>query len=130
MAKNALIFEERPWGSFEILHESKNPTTNQDLIIKRLIVKPGARLSYQTHQGRAEHWYSILGSGQAIVNDKIYPLHTGDSVNIAVGDKHRLDNSKSTEPLIIIEVITGNYDEHDIERLEDDYERSSDWKNQ
>lgn len=129
MAKNAKNFEERPWGNFTVLSELQNQGSSKDVIIKRLEVYPGKRLSYQQHQLRSEHWYTIFGSGIAIVNDKEINLTPGESVEIQIGDKHRLDNRKGTTSLIVIEVITGEFDEYDNERLEDDFDRTSSWRN-
>lgn len=130
MAKNAKDYEDRPWGNFAILHELSNQGQSKDVIIKRLEVHPGKRLSYQTHKLRHEHWFVISGNGAAIINDERVPLTPGASVQINLGDKHRLDNSTGTEPLIVIEIITGEFDEHDIERIEDDFDRDNSWRNE
>jgi mannose-6-phosphate isomerase-like protein (cupin superfamily) len=55
MAKNAKDYEDRPWGNFTVLSELQNQGKNKDVIIKRLEVHPGKRLSYQQHQLRHEH---------------------------------------------------------------------------
>lgn len=130
MAKNAQQYEQRPWGSFEVLIELQNPVTNTDTIIKQIIVAPGKRLSYQTHKHRSEHWYVTAGEGVAIINEVAHPLRIGDSVDINPEDRHRIDNTQSSTELVVIEIITGQFDEYDIERIEDDFKRSSDWKNQ
>lgn len=129
MAKNARDHEERPWGSFTVLAEMSDQGNSSDVIIKRIEVLPGKRLSYQTHELRAEHWYTVAGEGKAIIDDFTIELTTGNSVTISPGQKHRLDNSNGTSSLIIIEIITGSFDEYDIVRIEDDFNRSSDWKN-
>lgn len=129
MAKNAKDFEERPWGNFTVLSELTDQGPNKDIIIKRLEVYPGKRLSYQKHELRAEHWFTIAGDGIAVINDEEIPLTPGKSVQIEIGDKHRLDNRAGTENLIVIEIITGEFDEYDNERLEDDFERDSNWRN-
>lgn len=109
--------EERPWGGFTNLLDL--PTHK----VKELYVLPGARLSYQRHAKRKEHWFVVSGTGYAIVNDKEIPLSKGVSLDIAIQDKHRLGND-SNSPLIVIEVQTGTYfGEDDIERFEDDYHR-------
>ncbi|HMQ01834.1 MAG TPA: phosphomannose isomerase type II C-terminal cupin domain [Candidatus Doudnabacteria bacterium] len=130
MAKNAKNFEERPWGNFQVLSELKNEGAHSDVIIKRLEVYPGKRLSYQQHKLRHEHWFALSGSGFAVINDEMIPLKAGESVQINIGDKHRLDNRQGTEPLVIIEITTGEFDEYDNERLEDDFHRDSDWRNE
>lgn len=130
MARNAKDYEERPWGNFTVLSELQNQGGSKDVIIKRLEVHPGKRLSYQVHESRHEHWFVVSSNGgQAVINDEEIPLKAGESVQIAIGDKHRLDNRKGSEPLIVIEVITGEFDEFDNERLEDDFDRDSNWRN-
>lgn len=129
MAKNARDFEERPWGNFTVLSELQDQGISTDVIIKKLTVYPGKRLSYQRHQHRAEHWYIVSGNGYAVINDERIAIKTGESVQIAIGDKHRLDNQQGTENLIAIEIITGVFDEFDNERLEDDFNRDSAWRN-
>lgn len=129
MAKNAKDYEERPWGNFTILSELSNQGGNKDVIVKRLEVHPGKRLSYQKHQFRQEHWFAVSGNGFAVINDEDIPFKAGESVQINIEDKHRLDNRQGTEALIVIEVITGEFDEYDNERLEDDFARDSGWRN-
>ena len=129
MAKNAQNYEDRPWGNFTVLSELSDQGGSKDVIIKRLEVHPGKRLSYQQHKLRAEHWYTISGHGVAVINDEEIPLSPGDSVEIEINDKHRIDNRAGTEPLIIIETLTGEFDEFDNERLEDDFSRDSNWRN-
>ncbi|MEZ4180431.1 MAG: phosphomannose isomerase type II C-terminal cupin domain [Candidatus Doudnabacteria bacterium] len=129
MAKNAQDYEQRPWGSFKVLAELENEVGSKNIVIKRLEVEPGKRLSYQQHKLRAEHWFVISGSGQAIINDQAHALAPGQSVQIQIGDKHRIDNRQSTEPLVFIEITTGEFDEFDNERLEDDFDRDSNWRN-
>lgn len=129
MAKNAQDYEERPWGSFAVLSELTGQGLSKDVIIKRLEVHPGKRLSYQVHSLRAEHWFCIAGNGHAIINDESIVLAPGTSVQIGIGDKHRLDNRAGSEPLIVIEIITGEFDEYDNKRLEDDFARDSSWRN-
>ncbi len=129
MAKNAKNFEERPWGNFTVLSELQNQGSSPDMIVKRLEVLQGKRISYQQHKLRAELWYVVSGNGFAVVNDQKIAIKPGDTVKIEIGDKHRIDNLEGIEPLIIIEVITGTFDEFDNERLEDDFNRDSDWRN-
>ena len=130
MAKNAKNYEERPWGSFAILSELKNQGDSEDVVIKRLEVHPGKRLSYQKHEFRHEHWFCIAGNGYAVINDERVPLKSGEAVQIKIGDKHRLDNLEGTESLIVMGIITGIFDEYDNERFEDDFDRDSSWHNQ
>lgn len=130
MAKNAKNYEDRPWGNFTVLAELQNQGGSKDVIIKRLEVHPGKRLSYQKHELRAEHWFVVSGSGLAVINDEEIPIKAGDSVDVKITDKHRLDNRQGTEALIVIETLTGQFDEYDNERLEDDFNRDSNWRNE
>jgi mannose-6-phosphate isomerase-like protein (cupin superfamily) len=108
---------DRPWGYYEILQ------TSPIFQIKKLVVYPGKRLSLQSHKFRSEHWFVISGSGSAEIESQKTNLTVGTSVDIKVGEKHRL-SANSTEELTVIEVQTGtNFDEDDIKRYEDDFGR-------
>lgn len=115
---DANYYEERPWGSFEILAES-------DLFkIKKIIVNPTHRLSYQYHHYRDENWVIVSGVASVIVNEQNHTLMAGDHVFIKRLENHRVINN-GTEPLIFIEVQTGDsFDENDIVRIGDAYNRS------
>ena len=109
--------DERPWGRYIVLDEGQNYKT------KRIEVFPGKRLSYQRHTRRAEHWFVTRGTAKVTLNGREILVKTGESIDIAVGDKHRIENPDS-EPLVFIEVQTGDYfGEDDIERLDDDFGR-------
>ena len=109
--------DERPWGRYIVLDEGQNYKT------KRIEVFPGKRLSYQRHARRAEHWFVTRGTAKVTLNGREILVKTGESIDIAVGDKHRVENPDS-EPLVFIEVQTGEYfGEDDIERLDDDFGR-------
>jgi mannose-6-phosphate isomerase len=109
--------DERPWGRYIVLDE------DQSFKAKRIEVFPGKRLSYQRHARRAEHWFVTRGTAKVTLNDREILVKTGESIDIAVGDKHRVENPGS-ELLVFIEVQTGDYfGEDDIERLEDDFGR-------
>ena len=109
--------EERPWGSFEILYEEKS------LKVKRIIVKPGQRLSFQSHEHRSENW--VILQGNAIVQlgeEKIF-LELNQSVFIHKKVKHRIENNGNLD-VVFVEIQTGSYlGEDDIIRYEDDYNR-------
>ena len=111
--------EERPWGSFEHLLDTDYCK------VKRIIVKPGQRLSYQYHYKRSECWVIVQGVADVTLNDKEYLFNTNNVVEIPAGTKHRVEN-KGSEDLIFIETQTGTYfGEDDIVRIEDDYGRNS-----
>jgi len=110
--------EERPWGAFFILDEGAN------FKVKRIEVLPGKRLSYQRHARRSEHWFLTQGTAKVTLNDREILLETGQSLDILVGDKHRVENP-GDETLIFIETQTGDYfGEDDIERIDDDFGRA------
>ena len=89
-------------------------------------VLPEKRLSYQRHSHRAEHWFVVRGTAKVTLNDREILVKTGESIDIATGDKHRVENPDAAETLIFIETQTGDYfGEDDIERFEDDFGRSS-----
>ncbi len=116
--------EDRPWGSYEILSQfTVNEPGFLDVCVKKLIIKPDQRVSYQSHKQRNEHWFFVQGQGTVILNDKEIPVKAGSFVDIKIGDKHRVINTSKDQDLIFIESQTGHYDEEDIERFEDDYGR-------
>ena len=109
--------EQRPWGSWHVLD------VGAGYKVKRIHVAPGARLSYQTHEHRSEHWVVVTGVATCTVDGNETRAAAGRSVDIPQGAKHRLANHGSEE-LVIIEVQRGEYTgEDDITRLEDDYGR-------
>ena len=111
-------FEHRPWGSWHVLDEGEG------FKVKRIVVDPGRRLSYQRHEFRAEHWVVVSGTATCTVADRIGVYEPGDAVDIALGEAHRIAN-EGEETLVIIEVQRGAYlGEDDIIRLEDDYGRA------
>ncbi|MDX1836120.1 mannose-1-phosphate guanylyltransferase/mannose-6-phosphate isomerase [Legionella taurinensis] len=107
----------RPWGYYEILAEG--PAFK----VKRLMVKPGARLSLQKHQHRAEHWVVVGGEAEVVNDEKIMHLEANQSTYIPPKTRHRLSNP-GKQPLFVIEVQSGHYlGEDDIERFDDIYQR-------
>lgn len=110
--------EDRPWGSWHVIDEGPGYK------VKRIHVKPGQRLSYQTHDHRSEHWVVIFGIATCVVEGEEQVIGPGHSIDVAQGDAHRITNQHEEE-LVIIEVQRGSYTgEDDITRLEDDYGRS------
>ena len=111
--------EDRPWGRFIILDE------DDTYKVKRIEVLPDKRLSYQRHSRRAEHWFVVRGIAKVTLNDIEILVKTGQSIDIAVRDAHRVENPDPTETLVFIETQTGDYfGEDDIERLDDDFGRN------
>lgn len=116
---NSPKFEVRPWGTYTVLDEGKN------FKVKRIEVLPEKRLSYQKHAFRSEHWLIIAGTARVTLNDKTFDLEAGASVDIDVGNKHRVENPKARTRLVFIEIQRGNYlGEDDIVRFEDDFGRT------
>lgn len=110
--------EDRPWGSFTVLH------TDSKHQVKKLEVDPGMRLSLQSHKFRAEHWFIVSGSGLVQLENELIKVQQGNSVDIPIGAKHRIA-STSDDPLVFVEVQTGvSFDENDITRHEDDFGRN------
>ena len=107
----------RPWGWYETL------TLAERFQVKRIVVKPGARLSLQSHVHRAEHWIVVGGTAQVTVGDEVSLVGENESAYISLGAVHRLENPGKV-PMILIEVQTGAYlGEDDITRYEDVYKR-------
>ena len=109
--------EERPWGTFENLLDEKYCK------VKRLIIKPNHRPSYQYHHKRSEHWVVVQGTATVTLDGKDIDLSAGEHVYIPIGASHRIKNT-GDDDLVFIEVQCGTYfGEDDIVRLEDDYKR-------
>ncbi len=109
----------RPWGSYSSLELAQNYQ------VKRINVNPGARLSLQSHRRRSENWIVVSGEAYVTVDDQQFTVRKGQRAHIPTGARHRLEN-KTEEPLVLIEVQSGDYlGEDDIERFEDDYGRTA-----
>ena len=108
----------RPWGTYSVLDD------NERYKIKRIVVKPGKRLSLQKHLHRSEHWVVVSGTATCTVGDKTFYVRSNESTYIPMGELHRLQNEGKL-PLVIVEVQVGEYTgEDDIIRLQDDFKRS------
>ncbi len=107
----------RPWGWYDSVDEGER------FKVKRIQVKPGASLSLQMHNHRAEHWIVVKGTAEITNGDKVITLTENQSTYIPQGQTHRLANPGKA-PLEIIEVQSGSYlGEDDIVRFEDSYGR-------
>jgi mannose-1-phosphate guanylyltransferase len=92
--------------------------------LKRIEVRPGARLSLQMHRRRSEHWVVVSGTADVVNGDAEITLAVNESTYIPAGHKHRLGNPGDV-PLVIIEVQGGDYlGEDDIVRFDDQYGRA------
>ena len=108
----------RPWGSYDSIDQADG------FQVKRIKVKPGGRLSLQSHARRAEHWIVVRGTARVTRDNDVFDLHANQSTFIPLGAKHRLENP-GAEVLELIEVQSGDYlGEDDIVRYEDVYGRS------
>jgi mannose-1-phosphate guanylyltransferase/mannose-6-phosphate isomerase len=108
----------RPWGNYQSIDIGDRHQ------VKRIVVKPGGRLSLQKHHHRAEHWIVVRGAARVTVNELVKTVHENESIYIPIGATHRLENPGKIL-LELIEVQTGSYfGEDDIIRLDDDYRRS------
>jgi mannose-1-phosphate guanylyltransferase/mannose-6-phosphate isomerase len=111
------VFENRPWGRFEVLRD-------EDYFKSKIIrVDPGQKISYQSHAKRAEHWVIIKGEAVVVLDDKEHQVKQGEHIYIPRQSKHRILNR--TDSIVeFIEVQVGTYfGEDDIVRYQDDYGR-------
>src|SRR5262249_36229699 len=107
----------RPWGYYQ------GVAMGARYQVKRIVVKPGARLSLQKHFHRAEHWVVVKGTAEVTVGSDVKIVHENESIYIPIGSVHRMGNPGKI-PLELIEVQVGSYlGEDDIQRLEDTYGR-------
>jgi len=108
----------RPWGSYQTIDEGPG------FLVKQIVVKPGAKLSLQYHNHRAEHWIVVAGTALVTNGDQTLRMNANESTYIPVGAQHRLENTGDI-PLRLIEVQTGEIlIEEDIVRTEDTYGRT------
>jgi mannose-1-phosphate guanylyltransferase/mannose-6-phosphate isomerase len=107
----------RPWGHYDSIDNGER------FQVKRIVVKPGARLSLQMHHHRAEHWVVVRGTALVTRGTETFILAENESTYIPIGVNHRLENPGKM-PLEIIEVQSGTYlGEDDIVRFDDKYGR-------
>ncbi len=107
----------RPWGYYQ------GVDTGARYQVKRIVVKPSAKLSLQKHFHRAEHWVVVRGTAEVTVGAEIRIVHENESTYIPIGSVHRLANPGKI-PLELIEVQVGSYlGEDDIVRMSDEYGR-------
>lgn len=110
--------EYRPWGTYQVLLDDDNCK------VKKIVVKPGQVLSYQSHKLRNEDWIVVKGEGFVVLDDKKLTVKPGDHIHIPAGVKHRIGTESSPETLVFVEVQTGDYfGEDDIVRIDDIYGR-------
>ncbi len=111
-------YSERPWGNYTVLSDDA-----PDHKVKRLVVHPGKRLSYQRHVRRAEHWFIVSGTATVTLDGTVFQVEAGQAIDIPLESAHRVGNEGDTD-VVLIEVQRGSYfGEDDIVRLEDDFGR-------
>jgi len=109
---------ERPWGHYTVIDDAA-----PDHKVKRLVVHPGKRLSYQLHHKRAEHWFIVSGTATVTLDGTVTTLGPGQAIDIPLEAAHRIGNDGEVD-VVLVEVQHGSYfGEDDIVRLEDDFGR-------
>jgi mannose-6-phosphate isomerase len=107
---------ERPWGRFQQFVENARVT------VKIITVEPGHRLSLQRHGHRDEMWQALDVPMAVTVGQRSWTLQPGERLVVPAGQLHRLGNETDRAGRVL-EIAFGDFDEADIERLEDDYTR-------
>lgn len=109
----------RPWGTYTVLEDEKHYK------VKKIIVKPGKRLSLQKHFHRSEHWIVVSGTATVTVAEETRLIRPNESTYIKIGEIHRLENEGKID-IVLIEAQVGEYTgEDDIVRLDDNFQRNS-----
>lgn len=116
--KPAVAFVERPWGSF------KQFANNRDCTVSLMTVLPGQRLSLQSHTGRAELWIVIDDGARVQIGETVRDCRAGEELWIPANTKHRL-SCPGSQPVRVLEVALGNWQQEDITRYADDYHRDN-----
>jgi mannose-1-phosphate guanylyltransferase/mannose-6-phosphate isomerase len=114
--KPEVKFVTRPWGSF------KQFANNEDCTVSLMTVLPGQRLSLQSHTGRAELWIVVDDGAIVQVGDNIKEHNAGDEIWIPANERHRL-SCNGDKPVRVLEIAFGNWQQNDITRYSDDYDR-------
>ena len=107
--------EDRPWGRFEKFHENKLST------VKLIYITPNRRLSLQYHIHRNEFWRIINGTAEVEVDGQTFSVKGGDDISIGSKSHHRIKALASG--CTVLEISYGHFDEDDIVRIEDDFNR-------
>lgn len=110
--------EKRPWGFFENLLEEKNYK------VKKIVIFPNERISFQFHNFRQEKWYVVKGIGKVFIDKKVFKCKKGSSFEIKKKEIHSIENNGKSL-LEIVEIQSGSkLIEEDIVRLQDKYGRT------
>ena len=108
--------EERPWGNFHRF------TLNEKTTVKIITVNADESLSLQTHENRDEFWRVLSGSGVVRIGEKDTAAKAGDTFFVTRHSEHRVVGG--SEGIVFIEIAFGDFDENDIKRIEDRYNRA------
>lgn len=115
-AKPPVALVGRPWGSF------RQFANNQDCTVSLMTVNPGGRLSLQSHTGRAELWI-VIDDGAVVQTGGVErECKAGDEIWIPANEMHRL-SCRGDRPVRVLEVAFGNWQQDDITRHADDFQR-------
>ncbi|MAQ77498.1 mannose-6-phosphate isomerase [Candidatus Campbellbacteria bacterium] len=106
---------QKPWGSF------RQFTLNETTTVKTLRVNVGEILSLQTHKHRGEYWFVLQGHPEITLGDTIFTAEPQQEIFVEQGQQHRI--AAPTDEVVILEIAYGHFDEEDIVRLEDKYNR-------
>ena len=109
--------ESRPWGRFEKFHE------NRPCTVKLIYINAHSRLSLQYHKKRSEFWKIVRGTAMMELDGKSVVLTEGETISIPKQAKHRVAALDSD--CVILEIAYGRFEEGDIVRIEDDYQRAA-----
>ncbi len=106
----------RPWGKF------RQYAHNQNVTVSLMTVHPGQRLSLQSHTGRAELWIVLDNGARVQIGEEVRDCRAGEELWIPAQKKHRL-TCPGDQPVRVLEVAFGNWQQEDITRYEDDFRR-------
>ena len=106
----------RPWGSFTRF------TNNEPSTVKLLYINKGEETSLQYHTHREEFWKIIKGNPEIVVGSERHSPHEGEEFTVAPKAEHRI--SAPLDDVVILEISKGQFDEDDIVRIEDKYNRA------
>lgn len=109
------VTTKKPWGSFTRF------TNNELSTVKLLYINKGEEFSLQYHTHREEFWKIIHGNPEIIIGDKTFHPHEGEEFTVAPHENHRV--SAVIDDVVILEISEGEFDEDDIVRIEDKYNR-------
>ena len=109
----------RPWGEYQVVSEDSTYK------VKRIVVNPSSRISYQSHSNRNELWVVVQGRGRVTLDDREDDVGYNSIISIPAGSKHRIQNVDDSAELVFIEIQTGSsFSESDIIRYDDDFGRT------